>query len=111
MATLLHDRVDRGARLVDVVADRHALARGEAVGTAIAALVSILVPARVILAGPLASAVPFTEGFQSVLQNTQACATGSTAIIRSTLSDLQAAEVAGLEWFAFSEKTLDPGET
>ncbi len=84
---------------------------GEAVGTAIAALVSILVPARVILAGPLASAVPFTEGFQSVLQNTQACATGSTAIIRSTLSDLQAAEVAGLEWFAFSEKTLDPGET
>ncbi|AQQ03883.1 hypothetical protein B0E33_10015 [Roseibium algicola] len=81
---------------------------GEAVGIAIAALVSMLVPARVILAGPLASAVPFVEGFRYIIQKTSAC--DSDAIIRSTLSDLQAAEAAGLEWFAFSEMTLDHSE-
>lgn len=81
---------------------------GEAVGIAIAALVSMLVPARVILAGPLASAVPFAEGFRVILQKTPSCA--HDTVIRSTLSDLQAAEAAGLEWFAFSEMSLDPSE-
>nr|WP_235988021.1 ROK family protein [Roseibium aggregatum] len=83
---------------------------GEAVGVAIAALVSILIPAQVILAGPLASATPFLEGFRASLQHIPTGESNKTAVMRSTLSDLGAAEAAGLEWFAFSEMTLDPGE-
>ncbi|EWY41836.1 hypothetical protein N825_23985 [Skermanella stibiiresistens SB22] len=70
---------------------------GEALGGAIAALVMMLRPARVLLAGPLASAAPFLNGFRDLLGRD-----GGAVIARSTLSDLQAAEAIGLEHFAFA---------
>lgn len=75
---------------------------GEAVGAAIASLLAILSPAHVILAGPLAAAKPFVEGIIAILSKNEPRGDGSVAVDVSKLSDLRAAELAGLEALVFS---------
>lgn len=74
---------------------------GSSIAMAVAALVTILTPARVILAGPLASALPFFDGFRTSFERTMTGNAVTTALTRSSISDLQAAELAGLKAFAF----------
>jgi hypothetical protein len=79
---------------------------GEAVGAAIAGLLAILSPAQVIIAGPLAAAAPFMEGIISVLPEGEDSDRRSIAVDVSKLSDLGAAELAGLEALVFSSSLL-----
>lgn len=79
---------------------------GEAVGSALAGLLAILSPAHVIVAGPLAAATPFVEGLISALPENDGADNGLVTVDVSKLSDLGAAESAGLEALVFSSSFL-----
>lgn len=79
---------------------------GAALGSALAGLLAILSPAHIIVAGPLAAATPFVEGLVSALPENDGADNGLVTVDVSKLSDLGAAESAGLEALVFSSSLL-----
>lgn len=97
--------------------DRRAVAAfaeaGRRLGLSLAALAALTRPERIFLAGPLAQARPYFEGFREPILASLGIAAeaGEEMLQRSRISYLQAAEASGLQGFVFSnvgENALAP---